>query len=525
MDGPDDAGDHPAAVRDGAYAARLPTPSDEEEDCDDLYGDVNVGFLPLLPLSPSPAPTSPPKTPSPGPACVGSIPFPSPPPPPSLSWAPTSAPKTPSPGCPIPSPSPPPRRAPAPEPQRDPEARPEPAHQPLRPPPPPAAPRHHAPPQPQRAPRGASYPSPPRYTAVYVSDLHWWTTDAEVEAALPRAAAAALCCLHFYSDKFTGKSRGICRAEFLDAAAAASAAAALHGRAFRGRHCAASLARPPALNRLGDDADPCSEAARAPNNPTRGPGNGGRGANSATTVRGNVGPVLGDRPAPAPPPLPAVPRPSPGPPFGGVMGGVGGYGGFQSMGQYNAGIGTGMVPSPLVNPAFLAAGGMAMRGPGVWHDQGMAGGLWGAQQDWNFRGCTMPWQQQLAAPMQHHQAQQQYGNGDYGRGRGRRRERPGARSDERSIGNVIYPDRRQSDRDGGDLYEEHDREEKGRHRERVVEKERGREKHWNERDRHGGDKRRHQEYTENADFDRRGRARSRSQSRDDDYDDRPRRRR
>lgn len=515
MDG-DDAGGHLAAasaspraeetiaaVRGDAYAARLPTPSDDEEDCDDLYGDVNVGFLPLLPLSPSPAPTSPPKTPSPG--C--SIPFP--------------------------SPSPPPRRAPSPEPEPQPEPA-TPRHQPPRPPPPPAPPRHHVPPhpQPQRAPpRGggaSSYSSPPRYTALYVSDLQWWTTDAEVEAALPHGAAAALCGLHFYSDKYTGKSRGICRAEFRSAAAAASAAAALHGRAFHGRHCAASLSRPPALHRLGDDSDSCGEVDRAPN-PTRGPGTGGRGAGSATTVRGNVGPLLGDRPTLPPPPMSVIPRPSPGPPFGGIMGGVGGYGGFQSTGQYNAGMGTAMVPSPVapyVNPSFLVAGGMAMRGPGMWHDQGMAGGLWGAQQGWNFRGCQMPWQQ-LAPPVQHHQGQahQQYGNGNYRKGRGMKRERPSSRSEHRSIGNVSYPDRRQSDSDGGDLYKEQDREEKGRHRERVLEKEREQERHWNERDRHGGDKRRHQEYTDHADFDRRGRERSRSQSRDDGDDDRPRRRR
>ncbi|PUZ47553.1 hypothetical protein GQ55_7G175000 [Panicum hallii var. hallii] len=472
-----------AAVRDDA-CARLHTPSDEEEDCDDLYGDVNVGFLPLLPLSPSPAPTSPPKTPSPGCSILS------------------------------PSPPPPPHHAPAPEPQpqREPEARPEPAtprHQPPRPPPPPpGSPGHHVPPQP---PRGggasASYSSPPRYTALYISDLHWWTTDAEVEAALelaPHGAAAALCGLHFYSEKFTGKSRGICRAEFLNAAAAASAAATLHGRAFHGRHCVASPARPAALHRLGDHSDSCAEAAPAPN-PTR--GLGGRGASHATTGRGNVGPVLGDRPTMALLPLSVVPRPSPGSPFGGIMGGVGGYGGFQSMGQCNMGMGCRMMPSPMpphVNPSFLAAGGMAMRGPGVWHDQGMAGGLWGAQQEWNFRGCQMPWRQ-LAPPAQHHQVQQQYGNGDYGKGRGMRRERPGSRGEDRGIGTVSYPDRRQSDRDGGDWYKEHDREEKGQHRERVLEKERERERHWNERDRHGGDKRRRQEYTEHADFDRRSR--------------------
>ncbi|XP_025822866.1 proline-rich protein LAS17-like [Panicum hallii] len=488
------------AVRDDA-CARLHTPSDEEEDCDDLYGDVNVGFLPLLPLSPSPAPTSPPKTPSPGCSILSPSPSPSPPPPPHRAPAPE----------------------PQPQPQREHEARPEPAtprHQPPRPPPPPPGPPgHHVPPQP---PRGggasASYSSPPRYTALYISDLHWWTTDAEVEAALelaPHGAAAALCGLHFYSEKFTGKSRGICRAEFLNAAAAASAAATLQGRAFHGRHCVASPARPAALHRLGDHSDSCAEAAPAPN-PTR--GLGGRGASHATTGRGNVGPVLGDRPTMALLPLSVFPRPSPGSPFGGIMRGVGGYGGFQSIGQYNMGMGCRMMPSPMpphVNPSFLAAGGMAMRGPGVWHDQGMAGGLWGAQQEWNFRGCQMPWRQ-LAPPAQHHQVQQHYGNGDYGKGRGMRRERPGSRGEDRGIGTVSYPDRRQSDRDGVDWYKEHDREEKGQHRERVLEKERERERHWNERDRHGGDKRRRD----------RGQARSRSQSRDGggDDDDRPRRR-
>ncbi|KAF8703386.1 hypothetical protein HU200_032187 [Digitaria exilis] len=476
-----------AAVRDDAYGRpRTPSDGDKEEDYDDLYGDVNVGFIPLLPPSPSPAPTSPPKTPSPGCSIL------------SLSL----------------SPSPPPRRAPAPEPppQREPAAQqPEPAaprHQPPRPPSPhpPAPPRHHVPPQTQRPPRGggvgggASYSSPPRYTSLYISELHWWTTDAEVEAALNLAPHGALCGLHFYSDKYTGKSRGICRAEFLNAAAAASAAATLHGHAFHGRHCVASLDRPPALHRLSDDSDSFAEAAPAPN-PTRGLGNCGRGATNATTVRGNVG----DRPAP--PPLPVVPQQSPRPPFGGIMGGVGGYGGFQSIGHYNAGVGTGTVSSvvaPHVNPSFLAAGAMAMRGPGVWHDRGMAGSLWSAQHGWNFRGYQMPWQP-LMPPLQ------QYGNGRYGKGRVIRRERPGNRSEERGIGNVCSPDRRQSDRDEVDWYKEHDHEEKGRHRERVVEKERGGKRHWSERDRYGSDKRRHQDYNGNS-------------GNDDDDNDRPRRR-
>ncbi|TVU14123.1 hypothetical protein EJB05_37569, partial [Eragrostis curvula] len=453
-----------------------------DDDCDDLYGDVNVGFLPLPPLSPSPAPTSPPKTPSPGRA---------------------------------PSPSPPPQRAPAsepppvkePEPQRKPSAPPQ--YQPPPPPrpapPPPAPPRHQ---MSQRAPRGDapfSSASPPG-SAVYISELPWWATDAEVEAAL--APHAALRGLHFYADKHTGKSRGICRADFPGPAAAASAAAALHGRAFHGRHCVASLSRPAALNRLGDDSYP--EPVQAAPNPSRGRSNlgPGRGPGNATPVRGNVGPVLGDRPAPAPrPPPPMDPRPR-GPPFGGTMGGGGGFGGFQAMGQFNSGMGGGMMPSavaPHVNSAFLAAGGMGMGGPGMWHDQAMAGGLWDAQMPWNFRGCQMPWQQPTP-PMQ--VQQQQHADGEYGKGRGMRRGRPG-RSDERGIGNV----------------RSYDREERGRRRERAPDKDREMDRHWDDGDRRRGDRRRYQEYTENDNTDRRARSRARSQSRDDDYDDHPRKRR
>jgi len=147
----------------------------------------------------------------------------------------------------------------------------------------------------------------------------------------------------------------------------------------------------------------------------------------------------------------------------------------------------------------------------------------------------MPWRQ-LRAPRQHQQAHQQFGNGNYGKqGRGLRGEGLSNKNEERSIGNVRYPDRRQADRDGGDYYKENDCE-KGRHQERIVDKEREQEKHWNQkereqekhwnqRDRHGGGNRRYQEYTERADHDRRVRARSRSQSRDDGDDDHPRRRR
>jgi cleavage and polyadenylation specificity factor subunit 6/7 len=490
MDGDDAGGQLPAAPAsprtEEAIAAahddaRLPPTPSDGEDYDDLYGDVNVGFNSLPPLSPSPAPTSPPKTPSPGPSFQLPPQWPHRPPPPE------------------PLPAPAPQREPEPQPRQDTKR-----HQP--PQPTPSVPRHHM------TPRGggASNSSSPRCTSLYISELHWWTTDAEVEAALalaPDGAAAALYGLHFYTEKITGMSRGICRADFLHPAAAAAAATALHGHAFHGRKCVASLAPSPSLNLLGDDLDSYAEAAWS-RNPTGGLGNGGHGASDATAGRGNVALALADRLPLARPQLSVVPRPTPrSVPFAGI----GGYGGFQSMRQYSAGMGIAMMPSALahrVNPPFLA-----LQGSGFWYDQGISGSFWGAQQERNFGGCQMPWQQ-LRAPrqQQHQQAQQQFGNWNYGmQGRGLRHERL---SNTRSIGNVRYLDRRQANCDGGDRYKENDCE-KGRHREGILDKEREQEKHWNQRDRHGGDNQ----------MDRRVRARSRSQSRDDSDDDNPRRRR
>uniref|UniRef100_J3LYQ6 RRM domain-containing protein n=1 Tax=Oryza brachyantha TaxID=4533 RepID=J3LYQ6_ORYBR len=449
-----------AAVQD----LHTPSPT-SEDDCDDLYGDVSLNFLPLSPRSPSP--TSPPKTPSPG----RSVLSPSPPPPPAP-------------------------RGPLPEPQPEPE--------PERPKPLPTPPRAAKPTQPRHQPRQSESQhaswgdgSPPT-TALFIGELSYWTTDEEVEDAL--APHGALHGLHFFTDKQTGKSRGFCRADFLHPDEAASAAAALHGHAFHGRHCVASLSCPPELLRLVDDP----HVDQAPSGATRGPGNGG----NSTTPRGNVG----DPPAPSPLPRPIPPR-LPQLPFGGMMMGGGGYGGGF------AGMGTSMMPSmmaPHVNPAFLAARDMAMGGAGVWYDHRVAGNMWGGQQPWNFGGYGMPrrpqrpqmWRQQLNR------------NGDYGNVRGTaRRERPGGRNEEGGIGNV----RRQCGRDGVDLSRKHDHEEGGRYRQLVSEEEREHELQWDESDRYGGD-RRYQEYPD-CDFRRRGRARSRSQSRDEeeeDEDDHPR---
>jgi cleavage and polyadenylation specificity factor subunit 6/7 len=146
-------------------------------------------------------------------------------------------------------------------------------------------------------------------------------------------------------------------------------------------------------------------------------------------------------------------------------------------------------------------------------------GFWGAQPQWNFRGCQLPWQH----PAPTMQAQQQHGVGGYGKVRGMRQGRP-ERSDEKGIGNVrSHPERMQSDHDGGDLYKEHDREERSQHGERAPDKEREPERQWDGGDGCRGNKRRYQECTDDDDDDdRRVWARARSQSRNDGYADHPR---
>ncbi|KQJ83076.2 AT-rich interactive domain-containing protein 1A [Brachypodium distachyon] len=478
------------------------TPS-TDDDCDDLYGDVNLGFLPLLPLSPSPS--SPPKTPSPG-ISISFSPSPSPPPRRSPTPQPQPEPQPKPPTTPLTAPKPPTPQHQPPLPAPKP---PTPQHEPLLLAPKPPSPRHqrallapkppterHQPPH-HRA-LGASLPT--TTTALYIADLPWWTTDAEVEAAL--APHGALQDLHFFADKFSGRSRGFCRADFLHPSAAASAAAALHGRAFHGYHCVASLSCPPALHRPGADFD-----GPAPN-PCR-------GGNAKATARGNVG-FLGDGQAR----LSITSRPR-------VFGAMGG--GSPPVRQCNAGMGTDMMPSmvaPHLTPAFMAANRMAMSGTGtgVWHNQGVAGpgGLWGGQQQWNFGGYEMPWQQPRL--QQHHR--QQYRNGDYGKMSGTGRERPSGRNEDRDGGNVRgNTERRQFGRGDGERLRQHNRGEGNRHQEHVLEKERERDRNFDENDRRGGEKRRHSEYTEHDDWERRGRARSRSQSRDSDDDDYRRRRR
>jgi cleavage and polyadenylation specificity factor subunit 6/7 len=64
-------------------------------------------------------------------------------------------------------------------------------------------------------------------TVLYLSNLHWWTTDATVEAAA--AAFGPLVGCRFLEERASGKSKGTAVVEFVEPEAAKRCKAELHG--------------------------------------------------------------------------------------------------------------------------------------------------------------------------------------------------------------------------------------------------------------------------------------------------------
>lgn len=72
-------------------------------------------------------------------------------------------------------------------------------------------------------------------SAVFVSNLQWWTTDVELEGLA--SAYGSITSIRFIEDKACGKSRGMAVVEFAEPDAAARCIAGLNGRDINGRHC------------------------------------------------------------------------------------------------------------------------------------------------------------------------------------------------------------------------------------------------------------------------------------------------
>ncbi|KAL1565238.1 cleavage and polyadenylation specificity factor subunit 6-like [Salvia divinorum] len=262
-------------------------------------------------------------------------------------------------------------------------------------------------------------------TMLFVGELHWWTTDSEIESVLIQYGKVKE--IKFFDERSCGKSKGYCQVEFYDSAAAFSCKEGMNGHIFNGRACVVAFATPQTIRQMGasytnktqgqaqsqvQGRNPVNDAAGRGNGanypsgdtgrnfgrggwargnqaPNRGPGSGpmrGRGGMVNTNMMGNApgaggvsgggtygqgitGPGFGGPPGMMPP------EGMMGPGFDlAFMGRGTGYGGFSGPGGF-----PGMLPpfqsvnsmglpgvAPHVNPAFFGRGmnpnGMSMMG-------------------------------------------------------------------------------------------------------------------------------------------------------------------
>ncbi|KAK9814803.1 hypothetical protein WJX72_011694 [[Myrmecia] bisecta] len=134
--------------------------------------------------------------------------------------------------------------------------------------------------QPQQPAQASARPPParkeqPQGTSLYVGNLQWWTTDAEIEALCSEFGLVSE--VRFFEDKLTGKSKGYALVEMADVDTALQCKEGLNGRSINGKKCVVAFAR------TKDGA-----GARA-NGSAAGP-SGGRGMG-----RGPAGPMAGGR--------------------------------------------------------------------------------------------------------------------------------------------------------------------------------------------------------------------------------------
>ncbi|XP_010539328.1 PREDICTED: cleavage and polyadenylation specificity factor subunit 6-like [Tarenaya hassleriana] len=263
-------------------------------------------------------------------------------------------------------------------------------------------------------------------TILFVGDLHWWTTDADLEAELCKYGAVKE--VKFFDEKASGKSKGYCQVEFFDPVAATACKEGMDGHLFNGRPCVVAFASPYTVKRMGEAQVNRSQQAQAAiaqakrggpadaaNKPAAsniatsgnfqggdnrgyGRGNWGRGNAQGMGGRGPLGPmrnrpsamggrgIMGNGGGFGQPPM-MHPQSMMGqgfdPAFGGPMVRMGSFGGFPGMpappfpGLLSSfppvgGVGLPGV-APHVNPAFFGRG-MPMSGVGMMPGAGVDGG-------------------------------------------------------------------------------------------------------------------------------------------------------
>ncbi|XP_062110515.1 uncharacterized protein LOC133822258 [Humulus lupulus] len=84
---------------------------------------------------------------------------------------------------------------------------------------------------------------------LFVGELHWWTTDAELENVLSQYGRVKE--IKFFDERASGKSKGYCQVEFYDSSAATACKEGMHGHFFNGRACVVAFATSQTLKQMG----------------------------------------------------------------------------------------------------------------------------------------------------------------------------------------------------------------------------------------------------------------------------------
>ncbi|THU70496.1 hypothetical protein C4D60_Mb08t25630 [Musa balbisiana] len=131
-------------------------------------------------------------------------------------------------------------------------------------------------------------------TSLLVGELHWWTTDADLEAELCKYGRVKEIKFDVWDN---GKSNGMCIVDFYDPLAAAACKDGMNGHVFNDRPCVVEWARPPTVPRtLALPAQPR--------------GSGGGDGSMLPCPRVAVAPPPPPAAAPPPPPAAAPPPPA-----------------------------------------------------------------------------------------------------------------------------------------------------------------------------------------------------------------------
>ncbi|PIA51496.1 hypothetical protein AQUCO_01100380v1 [Aquilegia coerulea] len=86
-------------------------------------------------------------------------------------------------------------------------------------------------------------------TMIFVGELHWWTTDAELEGVLSQYGRVKE--IKFFDERASGKSKGYCQVEFFDPTSAAACKEGMNGHLFNGRACVVAFASQQTLKQMG----------------------------------------------------------------------------------------------------------------------------------------------------------------------------------------------------------------------------------------------------------------------------------